>query len=107
MPTQVAVTGRTGRSTDCYSFGIVLCECASKLSPWMLVDGAYIANPYFPCHSPSMPAAYAQLATRCMDLDKDKRPKFAEIVSSLEVNFPAQVPELSQHMCWAANRAAN
>ncbi|KAF5827963.1 kinase-like domain-containing protein [Dunaliella salina] len=81
---EVAMTGRTSKASDAFSFGVIMAELYSRSPPWVKVNGIFSANPNFPNFPPGTPPPFMNLAYRCLEIEMSKRPRFEEIVASLQ-----------------------
>lgn len=66
---QVALSGWTTKSSDTFSFGVIMSELIGRTPPWLKVDNMFVANPSFPCFPPETPHEYLTLAVRCVVCD--------------------------------------
>lgn len=89
MPPETLVNGVISKSTDVYSFGVLMWQMYTGSRPWSGLSHAQIimqvgtqgAKLVWPQDAPP---AYRTLATQCMDSKTESRPVFEKVVAALE-----------------------
>lgn len=83
--------GRRGRAQagDVYGFGVICWEMVSHAHPWAGMTHAQIVYSVGMLKSQLLfpdaaPAAFVDLAKRCMSLDPASRPQFADLLEELQ-----------------------
>eukprot|EP00798_Chlamydomonas_sp_ICE-L_P005356 gene5356-5573_t len=71
------------RSSDAYSFGVLMVEMYRCLAPWVKTYNGFAYNPDFLRFPSDTPERYLKLCKRCMDHSPKARPTFEELVVEL------------------------
>jgi len=61
---QVISQGRATKASDVFSFGVVMCEVCSKVTPYEKQGRSFAPNLNFPQFAPGTPSSYQELALR-------------------------------------------
>lgn len=89
MSPELLLKGRLGPKVDVYSFGIMMWEMVSGLSPYAGMTAGeviqkVVVQQYRPGFSDRIPQDYCQLAEICWAQDPKKRPPFRVVAARLE-----------------------
>ena len=91
---------KTTKSSDCYSFGVVIWECCTHQSPWsecenvqqinkkVCVDNIKLRTPtQVECPLPHI----MKLITRCTKKDPNERSRVADVMEHLQISFQVSI----------------
>ncbi|PSC70418.1 Serine threonine-kinase CTR1 [Micractinium conductrix] len=101
MPPELLSNGTLTKSTDVYSFGIIVCEMWHGRRAWLGDNPvrvlAQASSGILPFVFPGdMPAPLASLLKRCLHEDPSQRPSFAAILSEVQAIAAAQQQQKQQ-----------